>query len=159
MIFGLKTGHLQEALNFILKFSEYKDSSSQIQENFLSNLKKRASTLDVKQFSPVEFSKAGLLLAGYPDRLAIKIETLPKEGTVYQFPSGRKALLQKEGLNSPLWIIAPEVNVSSAQGKIYSWEEISSADLEPWLLNHTVTEEKVFFEDKLIHHHLSHLIS
>lgn len=149
LIFGLKTGHLQEALNFILKFSEYKDSSSQIQENFLSNLKKRASTLDVKQFSPVEFSKAGLLLAGYPDRLAIKIETLPKEGTVYQFPSGRKALLQKEGLNSPLWIIAPEVNVSSAQGKIYSWEEISSADLEHWLLNHTVTEEKVFFEDKL----------
>ena len=149
LIFGLKTGHLQEALNFILKFSEYKDSSPQIQENFLSNLKKRASTLDVKQFSPEEFSKAGLLLAGYPDRLAIKIETLPKEGTVYQFPSGRKALLQKEGLNSPLWIIAPEVNVSSAQGKIYSWEEISSADLEPWLLNHTVTEEKVFFEDKL----------
>ena len=149
LIFGLKTGHLQEALNFILKFSEYKDSSPQIQENFLANLKKRASTLDVKQFSPEEFSKAGLLLAGYPDRLAIKIETLPKEGTVYQFPSGRKALLQKEGLNSPLWIIAPEVNVSSAQGKIYSWEEISSADLEPWLLNHTVTEEKVFFEDKL----------
>ena len=67
LIFGSKTGHLQEALNFILKFSEYKDSSSQIQENFLSNLKKRASTLDVKQFSPVEFSKAGLLLAGYPD--------------------------------------------------------------------------------------------
>lgn len=149
LIFGLKTGHLQEALNFILNFSEYKDSSPQIQENFLANLKKRASTLDVKQFSPEEFSKAGLLLAGYPDRLAIKIETLPKEGTVYQFPSGRKALLQKEGLNSPLWIIAPEVNVSSAQGKIYSWEEISSADLEPWLLNHTVTEEKVFFEDKL----------
>ena len=149
LIFGLKTGHLQEALNFILKFSEYKDSSFQIQENFLSNLKKRASTLDVKQFSPVELSKAGLLLAGYPDRLAIKIETLPKEGTVYQFPSGRKALLQKEGLNSPLWIIASEVNVSSAQGKIYSWEEISSADLEHWLLNHTVTEEKVFFEDKL----------
>ena len=89
------------------------------------------------------------LLAGFPDRIAVKVQTVEKnkQMTVYQFPSGRIASLGAESQTYPEYIIAPEVDAGERIGKIYSWEPIATEDAVVWLNARSVTSIETKFSD------------
>lgn len=151
-----KTNHLEEALNFALKFSQYGTANEEQKKKFLSILKKRIEKCNFSSSSSgyEEFSQTELLLSGFPDRLGKK-QPLEEQSffknavqTLYQFPSAHKAVLSKTYQESPEWLIAPEVNAGSSTGKIYSFEKIDSNQLENWLKNHSEITEELEFDKK-----------
>lgn len=156
ILYGKKTNHLEEALNFVLKFSQYGTANEEQKKKFLSLLKKRIEKCGFSS-SPSgyeEFSQTELFLSGFPDRLGkkqpIEEQSFLKNTaqTLYQFPSARKAVLAKAYQESPEWLIAPEVNAGSSTGKIYSFEKIDSIQLENWLKNHSEITEELEFDKK-----------
>ena len=91
----------------------------------------------------ISFTPSSALLAGYPDRIARKVESDEKsDKATYQFPSGRMASLTEETHTYPKYIIAPEADAGERTGRIYEWEAISDDEAERWLFAHaeTVTE-------------------
>lgn len=156
ILYGKKTNHLEEALNFALKFSQYGTANEEQKKKFLSILKKRIEKCNFSSSSSgyEEFSQTELLLSGFPDRLGKK-QPLEEQSffknaaqTLYQFPSAHKAVLSKTYQESPEWLIAPEVNAGSSTGKIYSFEKIDSNQLENWLKNHSEITEELEFDKK-----------
>lgn len=152
-LYGKKTGHIKDALDFILKFSQYKDASPSQQNKYISILNARLEQCLCKPSRESKFSPAELLLSGFPDRLGKKLppeeqDKIEKSQTIYQFPSGHKAFLNKPYFSSPDWLVAPEVDAGNTTGKIYSYESIDLSQIEEWLENHSATEENISFENK-----------
>jgi ATP-dependent helicase HrpB len=148
-LYGKQTTHVKEALDFVLKFSEYKDSSPALKEKFLKNLESRLSRYSIKHEG--KFSKAELLLSGFPDRLAKKLDLSEqdqkkKDFTAYQFSSGRKGFLEKPYPLSPEFLIAPEVNAVNSSAKIFSYEPLSLNEISDWLNEHCSTYQQVSFD-------------
>ena len=93
------------------------------------------------------------MFEGYPDRLArLSPETQPNaDRGEYQFPSGRKAWLNRELLSRanlssfPAWLVAPEVDAGERTGKIYSFEAISDGQAEVFLKKHAKSQIKTEF--------------
>ena len=93
------------------------------------------------------------MFEGFPDRLArLSPETQPNaDRGEYQFPSGRKAWLNRELLSQarlpsfPAWIVAVEVDAGERTGKIYSFEAISDGQAEVFLKKHAKSEIKTEF--------------
>lgn len=148
-LYGKKTKHINEALSFILKFSEYKNSSEQQRQKFIDDIKRRLEkcTYSVSH----NFNPSLLLLSGFPDRLAKKLaqaeqDFVNSEKTLYQFPSGRKAFLHGSFQNSPEWIIAPEIDAGTKIGKIFTYEKIDIQEISTWLEECILTKEIVSFE-------------
>ena len=133
----------------VLPFSEFADASQERQKIFLNDLQRRLAAVDssIKSISSDE-KKFVPVIEGFPDRLArlspgIQIDSDRAE---YQFPSGRKAYLNRENLtlahipDFPLWIVAPEVDAGDKTGKIYSFEPVSEKEAEDFLKKHAKSE-------------------
>ncbi len=137
-----------EAIPLVVKYSSYNDASPGVQDLFARDLKGRLEK--VKKLIPnAKENKKPIvlsLMAGFPDRIARLTES-SNDLCIYQFPSGRKAILKR--INGPEWIIAPEVSVSgldgSSPGKIYSYEEIPEEIAVNWLNERSVVEYKSEF--------------
>ena len=97
--------------------------------------------------------RRNFLFEGFPDRLArLSPETQPNaDRGEYQFPSGRKAWLNRELLSQanlssfPTWIVAVEVDAGERTGKIYSFEPLSENQAEEFLKEHAKSEIKTEF--------------
>ena len=93
-------------------------------------------------------SREYALLAGFPDRLA----RLSEDGN-YQFPSGRKAHLQKKDARVPLpqWIIAPDADAGETEGTVHSFLPVTAESAERWISKRAQkTVQTVFAEGKLL---------
>ncbi|MBR1912098.1 MAG: ATP-dependent RNA helicase [Treponema sp.] len=124
------------ALQSVLHYSNYKTAAPAIQKRFLNNLKDRLKNC---HSYPSEMP----LLAGFPDRIAKKLNTENAAEALYQFPSGRMAQLSKtEQPPYPQWIIAPEADAGERTGRIFQWEAISEEQAASFLQAHSHTETK-----------------
>lgn len=144
---GAQEGYIDTAIDCVVQFSEYADASPNIQEKFRFSLKERLKPYlshKTKTIQP-NLTKAMLLLAGFPDRLAHRTIT-ETETTEYQFVSGRKARIKQ--INAPEWIVAPEVDAGSTIGKIYSYEPIDLKFAESWAFEHSQIQVETNFLDK-----------
>ena len=137
-------------ISSVTEFSEYKDAGENQKRQFEQDLAKRLSrayqNLKIKEDS-VSKNPA---LAGFPDRLA-KLDSAEKDFAEYQFPSGRKAILNRENLRQknlssfPEWLIGVDVAASSiagTAGKIRAFETIAKDDVEKFLEEHSVSLSK-----------------
>lgn len=127
--------------DFVLPFSQYKESAPFLQKKFVLNLERRLKEVRA-QIAGLQ-KGAGLptvpdpLLAGFPDRLARRTD----DAGVYQFPSGRLAALKGyKGGASPEWIVAVEADAGKTQGAIYSYKALDTAALEDWLAERAETK-------------------
>lgn len=150
---GVPYGKENESISIALKYSQYANLSFEVQKKFTDDLQKRISNVKKyiisEKISPSEFTKSKALLAGFPDRIAVKLNELTeyKNELVYQFPSGRKAKLCKEINPSPKYIIAIDVNSGDFLGTIYSYEEVPESEAEDFLFaNATSKTEATFVE-------------
>ncbi|MBR4322362.1 ATP-dependent helicase HrpB [Treponema sp.] len=163
----------------VLPFSEYAEAAPERQKIFLDDLKRRLKDCLFKA-NEMLFADSSLgknchadsaphgcgenayesknprrdfLFEGFPDRLArLSPETQPNaDRGEYQFPSGRKAWLNRELLSQaripsfPAWLVAPEVDAGERTGKIYSFEAISDGQAEVFLKKHAKSQIKTEF--------------
>jgi len=137
---GLALNVLPQAIDIVIQYSEYRDAAPHIQKKLIEDLHKRLNYF----YTPSEKSNlvppALLLLSGFPDRIC---RTTGLRGE-YQFPSGRKALLQnnKQTDNThidPLWIVAPDTDAGSTTGRIYAFEPLSEHEALSWLESRSTT--------------------
>jgi len=150
---GVPYGKENDSISIALKYSQYANLSFEMQKKFTDDLQKliagvRKSLLTEKK-ALSEYTKSKALLAGFPDRIAVKLNELTeyKNESVYQFPSGRKAKLSKEINPSPKYIIAVDVNSGDFSGTIYSYEEVPEKEAEDFLFaNATSKTEATFVE-------------
>lgn len=123
---ALAENDTNNALQKVLEYSNYKTSSPSIQKRFIENLKDRLKKCQTyKSNTP--------LLEGFPDRMAHNVQD-----SLYQFPSGRMALLpktEKPPFNE--WIIAPEADAGERTGRIYLWEPLSNEQAQKFLQDHS----------------------
>lgn len=137
-------------ISSVTKFSEYKDAGENQKRQFEQDLAKRLSrayqNLKIKE----EAASKNPVLAGFPDRLA-KLDSAEKDFAEYQFPSGRKAILNRENLRQknlssfPEWLIGVDVAASSVAGtagKIRAFETMSKDDVEKFLEEHSASLSK-----------------
>ena len=137
----------ESAIPTVLRFSEFKNASPQRQQAFCDDLKRRLKNCAASKNSEetAYSSSMEFLLAGYPDRIARKLES-SKNTTVYQFPSGRKAALR--AINNSEWIVAPEVSAGEIVGTIYSYENIPSDFAEKWVNDRSEVKITTIFTDE-----------
>ncbi|EID84433.1 HrpA-like helicase [Treponema sp. JC4] len=93
-----------------------------------------------------------ILLSGFPDRLALRLTESRKNpdgstSPVYQFPSGRKAVLHNSKHSQAKWIAAPEVMAGQSEGVIFDFEELTDAEVESWLSSRTQSKIICHFEN------------
>jgi len=148
LLYGKKTNHLNEALQLILKYSEFSNSSKNIQEKFSLSLENRLK--GIKITGEESFSQTKMLLSGFPDRIAKKIsskeQNLNTRGkTIYQLSSGKNIILKNDFNLSPEYLLALETVITNNTPTIFEFFELKFADLEPWLLEHSKTFEKIEF--------------
>lgn len=136
----------KKPLSAVTSFTEFKDASEKKQKIFEDDLARRLSKVKF----PSSLKPQNPFLAGYPDRLA-KLCEKETETAVYQFPSGRKAILKRAELAEknlagfPEWIIAVEATGGDTTGKIYSFENIKEGELNEFLSLHVKKEAKFDF--------------
>lgn len=132
----------------ILSYSSYDSSSAEVKRNFCVNLEQRLSKINLQNFKDTSLlasSENLLILAGFPDRLAKRLSEIGAEKAIYQFPSGRKALLSENKI-APEWIVAPEVLAGTTEGIIFSFETPEPAEIYKWLENHREEKNICSFE-------------
>lgn len=145
--FDFKTKHFSESTKqLILKYSSYKDSSSALKEKFIQDLEKRLSQSQTKEIFNSE-DNIPLILYGYTDRLGKKCQQYENQQIEYQFPSGRKAVLQNSNGNPPEWIVCPQMLAGDSKGIIFEYEPVSQASIKDWLEKHTETYNNSYFKD------------
>lgn len=157
----------------ILKYSQYAQSSQAIQKKFVEDLKRRKGNsefgkrnaelvgetndeegsekigkmgTDLRSVTALSNSPL-LLLAGFPDRLAMRLSEQNSEHSEYQFATGRKATLHKSIKIAPKWIVAPEVMAGDSEGIIFEFEEITEAEVNSWLEGRLETKVECGFVD------------
>lgn len=156
----------EDAVSLILKYSNYADSKSEMQNRFCDDIRSKItraqnafaghdarSNKNDKGGQPP--SKTALLFAGFSDRLAKKCpETFSgsakeNDKISYQFPNGHTAFLAKD-LNfsqAPDWIIAPEVLATSSGGTIFDYECVTNNEAENLISDLTHEETECFFNE------------
>ncbi len=164
------TGNFQ----LVLKYSQYADSSKQMQERFINDLQRRitkikgqnfeaeagineklsGNNIDVDFLNDDVYAKAFkngnanfLVLAGFPDRLALKISGNGGEKAEYQFASGRKAILADTLHLNSKWIVCPDVLAGNSEGIIFNAEALDEKLVMQWLENKTVSKIQTAFID------------
>ncbi len=135
---------------YLLKFSQYAQNSPKIQNQFLANLEEKLNKIckNSQNFEQIQSKSANfeenfhrnplILLSGFPDRLALRLSEFRKNSDgsaspLYQFPSGRKAVLHNSKHTNAKWIVAPEVMAGQSEGVIFDFEELSDPQAEGWL--------------------------
>lgn len=133
-----------------LKYSNYSDSSLEVQKKVLADLENRLKKIDFSLFKNLcekyenpEF----LILSGFLDRLAVKLSSQKNEKYEYQFYSGRKAILVKDNHRENKWICAPEVLSGESEAKIFDFEEIPEELILKYLENKTEVKQISYFEN------------
>ncbi len=137
-------GAIAQSVSCALQYSSYRNASPEIRKKLADDLSRRvkdcipmlADYLYHKTVNTIHVSvTTGILLSGFPDRLA----RLRENTGLYQFPSGRfaslPAAIKQSSSGFSEWIIAPEADAGERTGKIYSFENICTADAENWLKN------------------------
>ncbi len=144
LLYGKGSNHTEDALDFVIKYSQYNKSSPLIQEKFRRSLIKKLSTY--KPSNTEEWSFIKLLLKGFPDRLGKLCKSDGKDSVTYQFITGRKAVFTTTISSPSEWIVAPEVTAGTGNSKIYSLETVSQKEIENFIKEHKIEVEKVWFE-------------
>ena len=144
----------KKAAEYLIKYGQYSQSPANIQNQFLRNFEQKFSKIcqNSADFSKIRSNSSILLLSGLPDRIAVRLAETKKspDGTPvpeYQFPSGRKAVLQNSRHSSAKWIVAPEVMAGQTEGVIFEFEELDSEAAENWLSSRIVQKEVCAFEN------------
>ena len=146
----------------IISYTNYSNSSPEIQNRFIKDLKTRLEKIGVKnsatRYRSTEFGK--LLLEGFPDRLAKKAGESSDGQVEYQFYSGRKALIGQNEIKNPhyinsnalpQWIVAPEVLACGNKNIIFKFQEISWQNVEEFIKNRLEIHEILrFLNGKII---------
>lgn len=143
----------KKPLSLVTSFTEFKDASENRKKLFEDDLLRRLSKLPSEKL--LRHSERGEesqnpFLAGFPDRLA-KLSEKSTDSSVYQFPSGRMAILKREIVTEknlsdfPEWLIGIEVSAGETAGKIYSFETINRTELDDFLDGHSKKQAKTDF--------------
>jgi len=155
VIFAAENPSLKnDAVNLILKYSNYADSNREMQKRFCDDIQDKitraGNSLSVRNTltSGNTASKTELLFAGFSDRLAKKqpqsqaAGSLPQQHISYQFPNGHTAFLSKDLTYSqaPEWLIAPEVLATASGGTIFDYEPLTENEALS-LIQNLLTEE------------------
>ena len=126
--FDIKSGRLSaEGRELLLKFSNYSNSSRDLQNRFISDLERRLKVCNYEADVKADF----LILSGYPDRLAMRTSEPGIEPAEYKFAGGRQARLYSS--KAPLWLVAPEVMAKNADAVIFDFAELSEAKIGEFL--------------------------
>lgn len=135
--------------DLILKYSSYSRSDEKTRQKFIQDLKKRISNIKTEEKNiPNEM----LILEGFPDRIAKRVNNTSDLQKEYQFVSGKKAILHQDIKANPVWIAAPQV-IGGEKGKnavIYDFEELPENLIENWLLEKSKKEIVCKFENDKI---------
>ncbi len=118
------SGDVQAAIDY----GSYAAASPELQRRCAADIRRRLSRISDSLCA--RSSREHALLAGFPDRIA----RLCDDGN-YQFPSGRKARLQKKDATLPLpvWIVAPEADAGETEGTVYSFLPLDAEVAERWI--------------------------
>lgn len=130
--------------NILLKYSQYDQSSKEMQNRFLSDIERRLSECD--DFSE-NLDPSLYVLAGFPDRLALRISEPGARISQYQLASGRKAVLKEEVDNAPQWIVASEAMAGTTQAVIYEYEKVNRELIDDFILSRTENKTVCSFEN------------
>ena len=126
--FDIKSGRLSaEGRELLLKFSNYSNSSRNLQNRFISDLERRLKVCNYEADVKADF----LILSGYPDRLAMRTSEPGIEPAEYKFAGGRQARLYSS--KAPLWLVAPEVMAKNADAVIFDFAELSETKIGEFL--------------------------
>ncbi len=150
LLYSKQSEHIQNGIDFVLRFGQYKNLNENQKKLLTQNLLKRLEQCNFSQ--KIQYSAAELLLSGFPDRLAKKLpqneqNELSVNRTIYQLPSGHKAFIESSFQSSPDWCVATEVNAGNNLAKIYEYEKVEFSEIEQWLEAHSQTMEIVEFEE------------
>lgn len=141
---------LDYVLDLYIQYSNYADSPSSIQEKAKQDIRKRLQGTGFTQ--DLQYDKSTILLEGFSDRLAMRITAPGEKECIYQFVSGRKAVIADSAAdkNRPLWICAPDVMSRTDTAIIFSFETMSGPSFDQWVDSNTKEEIKAFFEGSRI---------
>lgn len=153
------SGLSKKAAFYLIKYGQYDKSPENIKMQFLRNFEEKISKIcqNSKEFEEI-YSNLGLfnkknyqnssilLLSGFPDRLAMRLAESHKNADgsrspVYQFPSGRKAILHCSKQSQSRWLVAADVMAGQVQAIIFDFEELDEDEVKDWLSSRT--EEKI----------------
>ena len=151
LIFALKSGKKAEGVGFVSQYAEQNNLSPKQIKKFKAELNSKIDRLTISTVSSMikSYSRAKLLLAGFPDRLGLKTDDKSsKEGSTYQFVSGRKAFLAKNPSQCPEWIIATDVDAGQTTGRIYAFESINENEIQDYIQTNSKETTRVYFEGK-----------
>ena len=118
-----------EGRTLITKFSNFSNSSKEIQNRFIADLERRLSSCKYTPKADYDF----LILCGYPDRLAKRLSAVGLEPAEYQFAGGRKALYYAEKKAAPLWLVAPDVMTTNKGSVIFEFTELPEPKISDFL--------------------------
>lgn len=128
----------ENSIGTVVLFSEYRDAPPQRQRAFEEDLRRRLSRTECRGTGKRERKRTEeILLSGFPDRIARKVES-KGDFTTYQFPSGRKASIKLT--NGSEWIVAPKVDAGETTGKIYEYENLDTSFAEKWIQDRAAIE-------------------
>ena len=130
--------------NLILKYSSYSQSNLEMQNKFLSDIERRVK--ETKYKSNTEIKDSLIILSGYPDRLCKRISEVGEKQSIYQLPSGRKAILA-DGKVGTEWIASPDIIIGERDTVIFDFEKLKTEDVNEWLKDRTETKEVCSFEN------------
>lgn len=165
-IHGYKDGKLDEkAREYLIKYGSYSKSSKDVQSRFINDIEKRIIRL-IKNISVEKINKnekIPLVLYGFPDRLAKRIESskenekyFDKDKIEFQFYTGRKAFIStqnsqsssKNHVTSDLqWIVVPELLAGDREGVIFEYEALDFVAAEAFLEDKTELKVICSFEN------------
>lgn len=153
---GMTDGKLSEkASQYLIKYGQYAKSPENLQIQFLRNFEEKITKfcknsqkneeicIKSANFSAKNHQNSSiLLLSGFPDRLAVRLEETRKNAggstsPLYQFPSGRKALLHNSKHSQSRWVCTPEVKAGQTEALIFDFEELDEKEVNEWLSERT----------------------
>lgn len=145
---GISFGQKESSIKQAAKYASLKDVNQQkiFETDLLHRIEKIERTYGAQLCSLKKYTPGFALLVGFPDRIARRLE-VSENKALYQFPSGRMAVLTEETQTYPQYIIAPEADAGERTGRIYAWEKIDESDAEEWLFDHATTYTETVFSD------------
>lgn len=133
---GLPFGKEAESIRIASQFSK---------ELYINDMERRIARINRTELTPKakDFSTEYALISGFPDRIA----RCENDDGVYQFASGRKAVLAEAKRPFTKYIVAPSVDAGETTGRIYAFNPLSEAFAEAFLEANSVTNERSWFEN------------
>lgn len=142
---GLK--RFSQIKSLLIKYSQYAQSSKEIQNRFLNEIESRLSKCPDFSLDEKTLPSQLLILEGFPDRLARRISEPGDEKSIYQLASGRKGVLKNPVNNGPQWIVATDTMAGTSYATIFEYESIENSLVEEFLKNRLEKKTVCIFED------------